>query len=119
MYSNEDIALFVELVAEATNPDKIILFGSYAYGNPNEKSDIDLLVIKNGNDITFDDEAQLSTQVHLRRKQRRIRTRYDVLFRTDRQIRQLTDGSAALIDALQRGIVVYERTDSEERSVVL
>jgi len=28
------------------NPDKIILFGSYAYGNPKEGSDIDLLVIK-------------------------------------------------------------------------
>jgi len=29
------------------NPDKIILFGSYAYGTPNEDSDIDLFLIKN------------------------------------------------------------------------
>lgn len=28
-----------------TNPQKIILFGSYAYGKPNTNSDIDLLVI--------------------------------------------------------------------------
>ena len=28
-------------------PEKIILFGSYAYGTPNKFSDIDLLVIKN------------------------------------------------------------------------
>ncbi len=28
------------------NPDKIILFGSYAYGTPKEDSDIDLFVIK-------------------------------------------------------------------------
>jgi predicted nucleotidyltransferase len=28
-------------------PDKIILFGSYAYGTPNENSDIDLFLIKN------------------------------------------------------------------------
>ncbi len=27
-------------------PDKIILFGSYAYGKPNEESDIDLLLVK-------------------------------------------------------------------------
>ena len=27
--------------------EKIILFGSYAYGTPNKESDIDLLVIKN------------------------------------------------------------------------
>ena len=28
--------------------DKIILFGSYAYGTPNEESDIDLFLIKDG-----------------------------------------------------------------------
>ncbi len=27
------------------DPDKIILFGSYAYGTPNENSDIDLYVV--------------------------------------------------------------------------
>jgi predicted nucleotidyltransferase len=27
-------------------PQKVILFGSYAYGKPNEDSDIDLLIIK-------------------------------------------------------------------------
>jgi len=29
------------------NPDKIILFGSYASGNPDEDSDIDLYVVTN------------------------------------------------------------------------
>ena len=29
------------------NPNKIILFGSYAYGTPNEDSDIDLYVVTN------------------------------------------------------------------------
>ena len=29
------------------NPDKIILFGSYAYGTPTEDSDIDLYVVTN------------------------------------------------------------------------
>ncbi len=28
-------------------PDKIILFGSYAYGTPNEDSDIDLYIVTN------------------------------------------------------------------------
>jgi len=27
-------------------PDKIILFGSYAYGTPNEESDIDIFILK-------------------------------------------------------------------------
>jgi predicted nucleotidyltransferase len=30
------------------NPDKIILFGSHAYGVPTEKSDIDIFLIKDG-----------------------------------------------------------------------
>ena len=112
VYSNEEITLFIDLVAEATNPDKIILFGSYAYGNPNDKSDLDLLVIKNGKDFTFDDEAELSAAVYFKRKQQKIRTQYDVLFRTDRQAQQSIDDSGVLVDALRKGKVVYERSHS-------
>ena len=32
-------------VAEEFRPDKIVLFGSYAYGTPHEESDVDLLVV--------------------------------------------------------------------------
>jgi len=39
------IPLIVEELKKA-KPEKIILFGSYAYGEPNENSDIDLFVIK-------------------------------------------------------------------------
>ena len=31
------------------NPDKIILFGSYVYGNPDENSDVDICVVNSGN----------------------------------------------------------------------
>ena len=33
-------------------PEKIILFGSYAYGNPTEDSDIDLFLIRDTDDQT-------------------------------------------------------------------
>ena len=36
----------VETISEEYTPDKIILFGSYGYGIPNEESDIDLLIIR-------------------------------------------------------------------------
>ena len=119
MYSNEEITHFVSLVVEATDPDRIILFGSYAYGTPNDESDLDLLVIKNGRDITFDDEAELAAAVYFKRKQRKIRTRYDVLFRSDRQVRQSSDDSRAFEDALRKGRIVYERADQEECRAVL
>jgi len=32
-------------IADTFHPDKIILFGSYAYGKPRPESDVDLLVI--------------------------------------------------------------------------
>lgn len=36
----------VARIASKFNPDKIILFGSYASGTPNNDSDIDLLIIQ-------------------------------------------------------------------------
>src|SRR6185437_1885604 len=32
-------------VAHLVNPERIILFGSYAYGEPTEDSDVDLLIV--------------------------------------------------------------------------
>ena len=37
----------VGAISKGYKPKKIILFGSYAYGEPAEASDIDLLIIKN------------------------------------------------------------------------
>src|SRR5438105_9930136 len=39
------IRRFARQIAERFQPDKIILFGSYAYGTPHEDSDVDLLVV--------------------------------------------------------------------------
>ncbi len=40
-----EISAFAMRVAERFNPEKIILFGSFAYGVPREDSDVDILVI--------------------------------------------------------------------------
>ncbi len=39
---------FVAAIVDRVHPQKIILFGSYAYGQPSEHSDVDLLVIRRG-----------------------------------------------------------------------
>lgn len=41
------IAEIVDRISKGYSPKKVILFGSYAYGEPTEDSDIDLLIIKN------------------------------------------------------------------------
>ena len=39
------IRRYARRIAEQFHPDKIILFGSHAYGTPHESSDVDLLVV--------------------------------------------------------------------------
>lgn len=59
---------FIPLIVEKllpTEPEKIILFGSYAYGEPNENSDIDILVVTKDETIpkSFTEKSMLYVQV--------------------------------------------------------
>jgi|ERR1035437_561460 predicted nucleotidyltransferase len=47
MISKEKISEIVNKIVHVYGPDKVILFGSYANGEPTEDSDIDLIIIKN------------------------------------------------------------------------
>ena len=109
VYSNDEIREFIYLVAEAVNPDKIILFGSYAYGEPTDKSDIDLLVIKNGKDLTIDEETEYVVAIHRARRHKKINPRYDVFFGTESQVNEIASKGGSYVDALRRGKVMYER----------
>ncbi|MBI4641521.1 MAG: nucleotidyltransferase domain-containing protein [Candidatus Tectomicrobia bacterium] len=40
-----DIQKIVQQIVDYFHPQKVILFGSYAYGNPTKDSDVDLLVM--------------------------------------------------------------------------
>jgi len=46
MVTAAEIQDIVNRLVEGYQLEKIILFGSYAYGTPNEDSDLDLLVVK-------------------------------------------------------------------------
>lgn len=41
----------VKLIVKKFKPEKIILFGSYAWGKPTKDSDVDLFIIKKTDDI--------------------------------------------------------------------
>ncbi|MCK4232863.1 nucleotidyltransferase domain-containing protein [candidate division WOR-3 bacterium] len=45
MIEEKDIKRVVETIVKVANPQKVILFGSYASGTPDEDSDLDFLVI--------------------------------------------------------------------------
>ena len=46
MIGKDKISEIVAKIASGYKPVRIILFGSYANGNPNEDSDLDLFIIK-------------------------------------------------------------------------
>ena len=50
MKNQKEIQKIKEQIVKNYKPEKIILFGSFAYGKPNENSDLDLLIIKKTKD---------------------------------------------------------------------
>jgi predicted nucleotidyltransferase len=88
------------------NPDKIILFGSYAYGTPNEDSDIDIFLVKN-----IEAEAAREYKLNARKKIRDLITKYkigfDILVAPNDFI-QNRDDYFYKVDILQNGKVWYE-----------
>lgn len=50
---DKEIKKIINQIIEGYDPEKIILFGSYANGKPRPASDVDLAVIKETQDNTF------------------------------------------------------------------
>ncbi len=46
MYPEEKIKEVVNKIVKEYQPEKVILFGSYAWGKPTEDSDVDLFIVK-------------------------------------------------------------------------
>ena len=98
-----------DIIVELIDPDKIILFGSYAYGAPNERSDADFLVIKNSVRHTIKDEGRLATDIYYKRKERGIRTRCDAFLETESHANANAKDGGAYADAFQKGKLIYVR----------
>jgi predicted nucleotidyltransferase len=49
MNFQEQIGEIVKRIVDNYKPEKIILFGSFAYGSPTKGSDLDLLIVKDSN----------------------------------------------------------------------
>jgi predicted nucleotidyltransferase len=91
-------------IVEAFDPQRIILFGSYAYGHPAPDSDVDLLIIMESNRRPAARASQIS---------RLLRPRpfpMDILVRTPEEIRhRLEIGDYFIREVLEQGKVLYER----------
>ena len=93
-------------------PNKIILFGSYAYGTPNEDSDIDLFLIKDDLKIEDSKEYELKALKVLRGIRSKYKTNgIDILSAPTEYINQREDYFYK-VDILQNGKVLYEQNIS-------
>jgi predicted nucleotidyltransferase len=92
-------------IAERYSPDKIILFGSHAYGTPNADSDVDILVVMPARN-------ELDQAVKIRRAVKR-NFALDLIVRTPKNLAWRTrEGDWFLREIVNRGMVLYEKTDA-------
>jgi len=106
MIETSKINEVVYRIANNFNPEMIILFGSYAQGNPNKDSDLDLLIIQNTNlprhkrglDIRL---SLIGTKIPI-----------DILVYTKEEFEnEKNEKSSFLNSAIKTSKILYERVD--------
>jgi uncharacterized protein len=104
MIGKDKISEIVKKIANGYNPDKIILFGSYATGNPNENSDLDLFVIKDTN------SPRPQRTVQVRKMLYGSMIPIDLIVFTPKEVADLKDNKYSFIyEVLNTGQTLYER----------
>jgi uncharacterized protein len=103
MVTTGEIKRYCAAIARAFQPEKIVLFGSHAYGRPHCDSDVDVLVIMS------------DAKRHGRRPSLTIRRKVhagfpvDILVKDPRDIAdRLREGDSLLEEIVDRGRVMYE-----------
>jgi predicted nucleotidyltransferase len=106
---------YARQIAEQFRPDRIILFGSYAYGKPHADSDVDILVV-----MPARDEINQAVRIL---EMTSSSFPLDLIVRTPQNLRwRLQEGDWFLREIVGRGTVLYEKAhrgvDSQGRKRV-
>jgi predicted nucleotidyltransferase len=100
----EAIEAVTEQIAEAFQPERIVLFGSYAVGEPDPDSDVDLLVVMDTSLREVDQAIAISQRLHQP-------FGLDLIVRTPANLeRRIAMGDWFLREIVEHGQVMYERT---------
>ena len=106
MIAMREIRQLTEHIAREFQPDKIILFGSFARGTPSPDSDVDLLVILPHEGKSWRLAAKIRGRI-------RPEFPFDLLVRTPEEMRRrVAKGDPFLRDIVDNGEVLYERDRS-------
>ena len=92
----------VKQIVEKFKPQKIILFGSYARGNPRPESDVDMLVVMDTSLKDVQQAIQICQQIE-------YRFGLDLIVHTPKHLAErVKEGDWFLRDVLKEGKVLYE-----------
>ena len=95
----------IKRIVNIVNPVKIILFGSYAYGNPGKESDLDLLIVMNDN---IKSRREISSKIYGALSG--ILIPKDIVVITLKDIKEWENVPMSFINTiLTKGKVLYER----------
>ena len=84
-------------------PEKVILFGSWAWGKPTKDSDIDILVIKKTKKDHYKRIPEARSYLH------NLDQAFDILVMTPREIKKrLKLGDFFIEEIIKKGKVLYE-----------
>ena len=104
MIGKDKISEIVGKIASGYNPEKIILFGSYANGNPDENSDLDLFIIKETN------LSRPERTVQVRKMLYGARIPIDLIVYTPKEIEESRDNIFSFVhEVLNTGKTLYEQ----------
>lgn len=103
MVTDQDIRALADKIVAEFHPEKIILFGSRAYGTPREDSDVDLLVVMPFEGSPTRRQAEIRARVHPKT------FGLDLILRSPHEVAWRYEGGDPIIcEAIDRGIVLYE-----------
>lgn len=106
MISNEVIESVTQKLVKAYNPIAIYLFGSYAWGHPDEESDLDLLVV-----IPESDEKSHRRSILGRRALWELDIPKDLIVYTQDEFNaRIADPTSLLHKIKNKGKVLYARS---------
>ncbi len=107
MVTQAQIDEIVRILVSECQPEKIILFGSYAQGTAREDSDLDLAIVKETDLPGF--KRPVEFQKALRAEGRRWFFGMDILVFTPEEIETYKDSRASIIhEIVQTGKTLYE-----------
>ena len=105
----EELLAVIQRLVEHYHPFKVVLFGSQAWGEPDEGSDVDLFIVKETDERFLD---RMRTVKRLLYETGRVPFAMDVLIYTPQEVEQrLSLGDPFICDILNGGLVLYESTD--------